>query len=370
MTIDKDRIAGSLYGLLVGDAFGCPVEGWTPRRIADVYGRLTDMEEATERWRPRGLHSDDGQQALALAAALLTDPKSPETVFGRILVEMYESGPRSHGCFGSHRGTGLNFRRTVKALAAGTEPHACGQPSAGNGVAMMIAPVAWLWHRDPNAMAGCVVRVARVKQTDIRGIASAGAVAAMTAQALRITSARDFDPPGIVAAVLAHEDLTSSQLGSASHVRTLSSALTAMTDCLRQPREAALRHIVETANRTADRPCSPGTGYAAASVITAIYMTLTSSSFEQAVVDTVALGGDTDTTGAMVGAMAGALYGLSAIPRRWLDRLVARGAFDDWVDAICERRVGWVPSPSLAELERGWTRLLQRGRGKHGVPRR
>jgi ADP-ribosyl-[dinitrogen reductase] hydrolase len=56
-----DRIAGSLYGLLlVGDALGCPVEGWSPSKITTTYGVLREMEEATENGRPRGLHSDDG----------------------------------------------------------------------------------------------------------------------------------------------------------------------------------------------------------------------------------------------------------------------------------------------------------------------
>jgi len=38
-------------------------------------------------------------------------------------------------------------------------------------------------------------------------------------------------------------------------------------------------------------------------------------------VKTVNRGGDADTTGAIAGAIAGARYGLSAIPRRWLRAL-------------------------------------------------
>ena len=54
MEVDlRDRIAGALYGLLVGDAFGCPVEGWSAARIHQTYGRLTEMEEPQGRWRGR-----------------------------------------------------------------------------------------------------------------------------------------------------------------------------------------------------------------------------------------------------------------------------------------------------------------------------
>ena len=45
------------------------------------------------------------------------------------------------------------------------------------------------------------------------------------------------------------------------------------------------------------------------------------NSFETALVDVVNRGGDSDTTGAILGMIAGALYGADAIPRRWLSAL-------------------------------------------------
>ncbi len=41
----RDKIAGALYGLLVGDAFGCPMEGWPPSKIRAVYGTLEDKDQ-------------------------------------------------------------------------------------------------------------------------------------------------------------------------------------------------------------------------------------------------------------------------------------------------------------------------------------
>ena len=70
-------IAGPSYGLLAGDALGCAVEGWPPEKIRATYGTLQTMEEARERWRPAGLHSDDGQQALGLCDAILHAPRRP-----------------------------------------------------------------------------------------------------------------------------------------------------------------------------------------------------------------------------------------------------------------------------------------------------
>jgi ADP-ribosyl-[dinitrogen reductase] hydrolase len=45
------------------------------------------------------------------------------------------------------------------------------------------------------------------------------------------------------------------------------------------------------------------------------------NTFEDCLIRVVNRGGDADTTGAMVGALAGALYGLDAIPKRWLKAL-------------------------------------------------
>ncbi len=48
---------------------------------------------------------------------------------------------------------------------------------------------------------------------------------------------------------------------------------------------------------------------------------LTTTGFEEALVTAVNLGGDADTVGACIGALAGARYGSGAIPERWLSRL-------------------------------------------------
>jgi poly(ADP-ribose) glycohydrolase ARH3 len=57
------------------------------------------------------------------------------------------------------------------------------------------------------------------------------------------------------------------------------------------------------------------------SVPAAIGAFVLTNSFREAVVMAVNLGGDTDTIGAMAGAVAGAYYGLDQIPQEWIDPL-------------------------------------------------
>jgi ADP-ribosyl-[dinitrogen reductase] hydrolase len=349
-----ERIAGSLYGLLVGDAFGCPVEGWSAERIVEVHGRLDAMEVSTVRPRPRGLHSDDGQQAMALCDALLWEPDAPEAEWARLVVEMYRAGAQAPGDFGLHRGTGRNFRAMVLALDAGASLREAAQPSSGNGVAMLIAPVAWYWRGDLDPLREVAVRVATVKQRDVRGVAAGGAVAYLVSHALIHGDWQSLDDRTYVDFVRDVEE-RAAQASGAPRSDVFSRALAEMLAARTAARPEVLDLIVRNARATASGECEVGSAYAPASVVTSIYMALTSDTFDNAVRDTVHLGGDADTTGAMVGALAGARFGRSAIPPAWYDALVARGAFDDRIAPLVDRARGWRPVRSLLDAERGFT---------------
>lgn len=54
----------------------------------------------------------------------------------------------------------------------------------------------------------------------------------------------------------------------------------------------------------------------------ALWQLLHASSFASAVSDTVGRGGDTDTNGAICGALLGAVHGRAAVPSRWVDKIV------------------------------------------------
>ena len=67
---------------------------------------------------------------------------------------------------------------------------------------------------------------------------------------------------------------------------------------------------------------------------TAIYSFLTApGSFTQAVLNAISLGGDTDTIGAMTGAIAGACLGIESIPVTWRNNLENR----PYIEELAER---------------------------------
>lgn len=325
-------------------------------RINREFGVLA-MMEATG--RPRGLHSDDGQQTVALCDAILADPKNPAPGFAKILVELYTDGPRERGRFGHHRGTGSNFRKTVEKLNEGAGLYEASTPSAGNGNAMLIAPAAWFWSNDLKTLLAKVLDISLVKQHSICGVASAAAVAHIVAHAIEEGGLESYQFHELVEFVCACERQAAERLIDRGLVEqpdnTFSSALTRALEVFDLPRQEVILAIETIANETADRKVYASSGYSVASVITSLYFALASSSLFDAIVDTVNLGGDADTTGAMVGSIVGAAAGFEAIPQEWLKDLVACGAFDDRVEPMALRIAGWKPAKSLVELEAQWT---------------
>jgi ADP-ribosyl-[dinitrogen reductase] hydrolase len=70
------------------------------------------------------------------------------------------------------------------------------------------------------------------------------------------------------------------------------------------------------------------TGYVVHSLQTALHDAFTASNPEEAIVTAVNRGGDTDTIGAIAGAVAGAKFGIEGFPERWLSALNERQEID------------------------------------------
>lgn len=359
-TLLKDKVLGCIYGLVTGDALGCPVEGRKPRDIIRDYGQVTEMLENKKRWRPKGLHSDDAQQAMALCDALLENSDNPVPSLARFFVDLYRDGPKMRGAYGGHRGTGKNFRVMTRLLANQCPLSEAAQVSAGNGVAMMIAPAALYFRDDEEALARCILQVGLMKQKDPRGIAAAGAVAYLCKEGLASLSFSELSRRGLLQFVQGIEHRASAALESTEHRHTFSKALQAMLGELHKEPEQVYGGIEARANKTSNRRVGPASGYALASVISSIYVALTASGVEQGLIDIVNLGGDADTTAAMTGAMLGALCGYSSIPQRWLNDLVAKDAFHDRLGPLIAQSNSFRPHISLLSQEIAWTGLMAR----------
>jgi ADP-ribosyl-[dinitrogen reductase] hydrolase len=357
-----DRVRGCLLGLAVGDALGAPLEGLSAQQIRAHYGQVVDYVDGARawkrkpyRWRMPGLYSDDTQQALALCDVLLEH--------GRVdvdrLAELYLGLATPKGTYvGAHRGVGRSFRQVLADLERGVSPRDTGQRSAGIGAAMRIAPVALYFNGETEAMVAAVMAASLMTHRDIRSLAGAMAVS----HAVRRLSAGALRDPSFLfrlaadvareeERILAEHSRTVTSLEQ--HGRSLSRAIAHVESLLESPRERALAALVEEANRHgADPVCKRATmGFPPACIPTCLYLLLTTDGFEEAITEVINLGGDADSAGAILGALAGAHYGIAAIPDRWLDGLQNRVAIDLRAWGLLRRSNVGLNIPDLIDTE-------------------
>jgi len=82
--------------------------------------------------------------------------------------------------------------------------------------------------------------------------------------------------------------------------------------------ELVSRHPVFAYGR---KRCENPSGFIVETMQAVFQSFFATASFEECLIDVVNRGGDADTTGAILGIVAGALWGLSAIPAHWLHAL-------------------------------------------------
>jgi poly(ADP-ribose) glycohydrolase ARH3 len=297
----NDAVAGALLGTFVGDALGMPYEGLPP---AAVPTRL----EMVEARRGRGTYTDDTEMMIVLAECLLEHGSVDEERLARAFLERCDP---SRGYGAGTLEVLASWRQGVPVDAAARRLFG-GEGSLGNGAAMRIAPVAVLFADSPGELHGQAERSARLTHAHPLAVDAAIIQAAAVAAALR--------GEGILPAARA-------AAGSPEMRRRL--------DCA-----AALHGSGLGPAEVGERLGNSAKGHE--SVPTAIFAAASQGGFEEAVSFAVRCGGDTDTLGAMAGALAGARYGVTSIPPRWLTALEGgergRGHVERLAGALAARR--------------------------------
>jgi ADP-ribosyl-[dinitrogen reductase] hydrolase len=295
---DRDKFRGCLLGLAVGDAVGTAVE-FRPR---GSFTRVVDMTGGGPFRLKPGEWTDDTSMALCLATSLVEtgrfDAQDQMERYCRWWEEGYLSS--TGRCFdigGTVAAALRQYRQTGDPFAGSTDPH-----SAGNGCIMRLAPVPMFFLPDAQA----AVR--------------------FSAESSRTTHA-------------ATECLDSCRLLADALVRALEGYSKGEVLFAEHARMYGAERIVSLGRgdyRTKQEHEIRGTGYVVDCLEAALWCFLHSDSFEAAILKAVNLGDDADTTGAVCGQVAGAFYGASGIPQRWLERLAMRREITELADRLYE----------------------------------
>ncbi len=294
----RDRAAGALLGLAIGDAVGTTLEF----KSRDSYPPLTDMVGGGPFQRKPGGWTDDTAMALALAESLLAEPGLDERDLMGRFTDWYRNG--AYSCVGVCDDIGnatsnalQRWERTGDPVAGSTDPY-----QAGNGSLMRLAPVALRWWHDRARLKDVAARQSRTTH----GAAEA------------------------VDACVVFAEMLADAIAGASRSEILGSPRAAATE--------GIAAIVGGSWRGKRRADVRSSGYVAHALEASLWSVGRSGDFRGAVLTAANLGDDADTTAAITGQLAGALYGAAALPPAWRQKLAWEERISTLADRLLVRR--------------------------------
>jgi ADP-ribosyl-[dinitrogen reductase] hydrolase len=285
----RNRALGAFIGLAVGDALGTTLEFEARDAKAPVY----DMVGGGPFDLLPGEWTDDTSMALCLADSLIACGGLNERDLMERFGRWYQAGENSctGGCFDigvTTRDALDHFRRTDDPLAGPTDVR-----TAGNGSIMRLAPVVLRYWKDPERLRDVSRRQSYTTHGADEAVDACDALATVLASLIAGKPLRD---------VL-----------SASYGPFCLGVQTVMDGSYRGKARSAIR----------------SSGYVIHTLEAALWCVSETTTFRDAVLLAVNLGDDADTVGAVTGQIAGAAYGVSAVPEEWFNRLA-------WNDRIVE----------------------------------
>jgi ADP-ribosyl-[dinitrogen reductase] hydrolase len=283
MTLEN-RARAAFLGFAIGDALGATVEFMTEGEIAAAYGVHKNIIGGGWLKLRSGAVTDDTQMSIAVARSLVAMQGFDAHDIARGFADWLGTGPLD---------VGNTCRRGIRRyMTHGTVEGPRSEGDAGNGAVMRVTPIALATLNTPERAQGWAVTQGRITH---------------------------------------HHELSDG--ACLWFTRLIQQALLA-------PDKTGLRATADEwiAQQPAFRfeaYAGPSSAYVVDTIRTVLWAFFATTSFEDCLTRVVNRGGDADTTGALVGALAGALYGLDAIPKRWLKAL-DRNVREE-IDAITPR---------------------------------
>jgi ADP-ribosyl-[dinitrogen reductase] hydrolase len=290
----RDRILGGLWGSVVGDALGVPVEFFdrTTRQLDPV----KDMRGFGSHRQPLGTWSDDSSLLVCSADSLLHHEFDLEDMGQRFVKWYNENLWTPHGQVfdigNTTRDAIILLSRGIRAEVAGSDD----QFSNGNGSLMRIIPVSLRFANLP--LAQSLDRVHHASAVTHRHFRSQLACGYFTILIRELLSGADAATAYIKTTATFREfyDTDSSWSVELDYFHLL---------------------LAEDIRKLSENEIA-SSGYVVHTLTAAIWCLLTTTNYTDCVLKAVNLGGDTDTTGCVAGGLAGAVYGSSSISQDWI----------------------------------------------------
>jgi len=303
---------GAVLGALVGDAAGAVLEFFgRPIETADVAHAMTMPGGGTWAVAP-GQITDDGELTMSLLSALAAEPDAPTERAARhyarwALSNPFDIGATTAASLGCLRDRDRAAQASVNGAAAvmtATARERC-MGSKANGSLMRATPLGvWGAARGQTDVEAAVMSDARLSHPNDACVGAAVAYVLALRHLIR--------EPGDVAGAIAH------------------AAGALLADPFAEP-----RRWLEEARANQAVPYTPMDGFVRIAFTHAFRHLALGTTYEEALRETLAGGGDTDTNACIVGGLLGARWGVGAIPPAMTEKVLS-----------CDTTAGANPRPA------------------------
>lgn len=310
---NKNDLLSGVYGFVVGDALGVPVE-FTSRGARDR-DPVDDMWGYGSHNQPKGTWSDDTSMVLATMDAMSRNVWSTRSIMQNFYKWLYKA---EFTATGKVFDVGGCTARAIDEYARGEVLEYCGGSTIndnGNGSLMRMLPLVYyidfMYGREITE--GAVEFIYEVSSLTHAHIISK----VMCVYYVYI---------GI--AILHDRESKSLQDIITEAVKSVDLYYTGYNTVL----EDDLLNVVRY-----KRGMIQSTGYVVHSLGASLWCIWNTGSYKEAVLTAVNLGGDTDTIGAITGSLAGLYYGVDSIPSKWVDAVKNRSLINRISNSFYEK---------------------------------
>lgn len=277
-----DKYKGALVGVAVADAFGAPFEFLSKDTVREQFGNIKDLVGGgVFKWAP-GEFTDDTDQTLAIVDSLIEkDTYDPQNIADGFL-KWYQKGPKD---VGTTTASSLDFLSTgVSYKEAGLMTFSVGgRPT--NGSLMRTAPLGLYFAGFPDMIDKSSAEVSAITHAHPDCVLACQIASHIVADLISGSSKNDIK----------------------KNIMDYYKDNTYATQRLNQVFKG--ERITNNIGDVFD------------TLAVGVHAFMQANSFEGAVISAVFEGGDTDTQAAVTGAMAGAYWGINAIPQRWKEKV-------------------------------------------------
>lgn len=295
--IRNQRILGGLWGALVGDAIGVPVEFQSRSEVRS--NPVKDMREHGTHDQPKGTWSDDGALMLCTVDGLVHHEFDTADMGKRFVAWRHEGLWTARGkVFDIGVATAQALTRiaegTPAEIAGGDGPH-----SNGNGSLMRILPVALRFANfSTESLLERVHRSSSITHRHARSQMACGLYSLVVRELLHGAENRGAFEKGLAA------------------FRNFYEVEPQWSEELQ-----AFQFLLAGDLSSRSESEIDSSGYVIHTLTASLWCLLSTNDFEACVLKAVDLGEDTDTTGCVAGGLAGVAYGLEQVPSRWRSAL-------------------------------------------------